>query len=123
MPTTPLREVPKRVMDKRPFRGNSVYAETAGPLYAVYSYGPHHPIAIHDPNAGWLLNADRYSVTTAKHKSYVARGLPAKYKTTNTGVLRDVIDAKGVKPLLDRYIAEGRDTAEVMPIAALLHNP
>jgi hypothetical protein len=40
----------------------------------LYSYGTHFPLAVRY-NGKMLLNADSYSVTTSKHKSYAARAL------------------------------------------------
>lgn len=37
-------------------------------VYAVFSYGFHFPLFVFDGKV-WIENADRYSVTTSKHKS------------------------------------------------------
>lgn len=52
---------------KEPDRDRSsgnVYARDG----ALYSYGPHFPLAVR-VKGGWLLNGDRYSVTTSHHQS------------------------------------------------------
>ncbi len=35
----------------------------------LYSYGSHYPLAIRQTDGTYLLNIDRYSVTTSKHRS------------------------------------------------------
>lgn len=75
--TTPLRQVPALVAAQKPFKGNSIYAERVGEFYAVFSYGRHFPIAIkrQTVNEPWIVNSERYSVTTSKHQGKVAVGI------------------------------------------------
>lgn len=46
----------------------------------LYSYGKHFPLATHlEGDDAYLLNADRYSVTTAKHQTWVQSLVRHKY--------------------------------------------
>lgn len=57
-------------------KGFNMYSEGA----VIYSYGPHFPIArfvtAKDGRRVVLFNADSYSVSTSKHKSYTWRAIP-----------------------------------------------
>lgn len=68
------------VQSQTPFDGSNTYARILPPdadclntRYVVYSYGVHFPIFIaettEDGRTDWYENADRYSVTTSKHRS------------------------------------------------------
>lgn len=55
----------------RPFQANHLFAENRdNRFYVVYSYGHHWPLWVYDrQQSRWYGNTDRYSVTTARHKS------------------------------------------------------
>jgi hypothetical protein len=59
----------KFVQERKPFKGNNLFSEQDGSLYVVYSYGHHWPLFVCDRNGLWYENADKYSVSTSKHKS------------------------------------------------------
>lgn len=41
----------------------------------IWSYGSHWPLAMWGRDGKLYMNADRYSVTTSKHRSFVINGL------------------------------------------------
>ncbi len=65
-----------------------------GGLYVVYSYGPHFPLVVWDPAAGWLHNQDHYSATTARHA--VAIGARSLGEPRSTSALIALVRAGGV---------------------------
>ncbi len=91
----PLRDVPALVRGLRPFKANSMYAERVGEFYAVFSYGPHFPMAIKrlTVDEPWLVNGGRYSVTTSKHQGKVAVGIgDAPRLSATTETLRSLLN-------------------------------
>ncbi len=52
-------------------KGNSVYFKNS----ILYSYGSHFKLAVNCKN-GFVINADKYSVSTSKHQSYTIRHSP-----------------------------------------------
>lgn len=61
---------------RRPFDASSVYARRLSLGYVVYSYGEHFPLFIFSSESGiWYVNADRYSATTSRHRSFFMRHL------------------------------------------------
>jgi hypothetical protein len=107
--------------DKRPLRASNVYVEDE----RVYSYGPHFELArpLRDKRGrvtAYLLNGERYSVTTSKHQSSVRNALrdskaPAviiPYGALDAaGVDRDSVRIVDVLP--DRYTETLRQTFEL----------
>lgn len=69
------------VRRKQAFQGSNLYAERRGGTYVVFSYGEHFPLFIHR-SGEWFENADRYSVTTARHRSYAHPHTPTEMRTT-----------------------------------------
>lgn len=60
------------VQDRKAFRNSNsqLYAVNHTPLlYAVYSYGDHWPLFVHD-GFDWYENGDKYSSTTSRHHSH-----------------------------------------------------
>ena len=68
------------VQARKDFEGSHLYARTLPPTdnclttrYVVFSYGTHFPLFIAETGADgvthWYENANRYSVTTSKHRS------------------------------------------------------
>lgn len=58
------------VSRRLPFKGSNLWGEWEGDTYVVYSYGKHFPLWVYDSAIHqWFGNADRYSVTTSKHRS------------------------------------------------------
>jgi hypothetical protein len=55
-------------------KGNNMFIEGN----TIYSYGRHFPIAHRLPSGLYLINKDKYSVSTGKHQSYVKRNIPEK---------------------------------------------
>jgi hypothetical protein len=59
-----------KVQLRQPFKGSNLWGEWVGSVYAVYSYGRHFPLWVYDPETEqWFGNADRYSVSTSKHRT------------------------------------------------------
>ena len=56
------------VQSRRPFKASNLYAEQVRGAYVVYSYGPHWPLFAYI-NGQWYENADRRSVSTARHRT------------------------------------------------------
>lgn len=61
------------VQEHEPFRGSNTFAEQRHlggeePAYIVFSYGYHWPLFIYT-GGKWYENADRYSVSTSKHRN------------------------------------------------------
>jgi hypothetical protein len=56
------------IQRQQPFKSGNVYAEVHHGLYAVFSYGPHFPMAVKSEQ-GWLINKDRYSPSTTIQQS------------------------------------------------------
>jgi len=57
------------VQNRKEFQGSNTFSVSWKGMYIVYSYGMHFPLFVYDPAIGWFENADRYSVTTSKHRS------------------------------------------------------
>lgn len=78
------------VQSLKPFKGNNTFGEIIGKAYAVFSYGHHWPLFV-NVNGQWYENADRYSVTTSKHRSQ----LHPLTNTTKIGVndIKNLIEA------------------------------
>lgn len=55
--------------------GRTVFTSYDG--QTIYSYGHHFPMATRITPELFLVNPNRYSVTTAKHQSYVFRAIPS----------------------------------------------
>ena len=56
------------VQNRQTFTGNNTFGEHVGNAYVVYSYGYHWPLFVY-VDGQWYENADRYSVSTSKHRS------------------------------------------------------
>lgn len=52
-------------------KGSNMYIDGA----VLYSYGRHWPLAIRRPDGAVFVNADRYSVTTSRHRTYAVAAL------------------------------------------------
>ena len=68
------------VKGARKGKAASVYIEGD----TIYSYGRHFPLAVRTAN-GFLVNKDKYSVTTSKQQGYLKYellGLPVAFGTT-----------------------------------------
>jgi len=58
------------VVARLPFQGSNLWGEWVDVVYVVYSYGKHFPLWVYDPETEqWFGNADRYSVSTSKHRT------------------------------------------------------
>jgi hypothetical protein len=58
------------VSRRLPFKGSNLWGDWEGDIYVVYSYGTHFPLWVYDPSVHqWFGNADRYSVSTSKHRT------------------------------------------------------
>lgn len=68
----------QKLPERQPFKNStgSLYGKTEQPgLYVVYSYGPHWPLAVWTQDTGWMLNEDKTSPTTTRHRADVAKCL------------------------------------------------
>ena len=64
--------ISQKLQNREPFRGNSLWAELGSDgVYRVWSYST--KIAIAFPDGQRELDRQRYSVTTSKHQSLIAR--------------------------------------------------
>jgi hypothetical protein len=90
-----LKQVPDAVQSKTVFQCNkSLFSEQIGKAYVVYSYGKHFPVALFK-DGQWWLNTDRYSPTTSRHQSTVARGIYGAGQpdlAMNTAQLKELIN-------------------------------
>jgi len=65
-----------RVQNKESFQGSNLFGQWMTKRdqpysrYVVYSYGYHWPLFVYE-NGVWYENADKFSVTTSKHRSQV----------------------------------------------------
>jgi len=50
------------------------FSEREGSLLVCYSYGRHFPMAIRLPDA-FVVNRDKYSITTSKHQTGLLRAI------------------------------------------------
>lgn len=71
-----LKELPKFVADLKPFKGNSVRAESWTDTYWVYSYST----LMLEIRGGLITYLDnrKYSVTTSKHQGRIAQGIAGR---------------------------------------------
>ena len=78
MPRITNNEIPRHVAQLEPFsnRHDSVFANDDAAKYVVYSYGDHFPMAMFDKDVGkWIVNEDKFSITTSRHQSLVRQGI------------------------------------------------
>lgn len=101
-------------------RSLNVFAGREGGKDAVFSYGYHFPMAVlmpdgDEPRGWWLVNGDRYSITTNRHQTSVrsalkGTGLPMVIipfsALREAGIEKNAI--KRVEVLPDRYTWEPR---------------
>jgi hypothetical protein len=66
-------------------RSNSMFIEDD----VVYSYGHHFPIAVRRRRGEYDFNEDRYSNTTARHKSHIRNALSGNtiFSSNTSGLL------------------------------------
>jgi hypothetical protein len=86
------------VQAKKEFKGNNTFSvEYPGRgVYAVYSYGFHWPLFA-NVKGQWFANADKYSVSTSKHRSQLYP-LGENVIEVSKNVLVEIIDS-GELPL------------------------
>ena len=77
------------------FTGSNMFSEWVTPtLYAVYSYGYHFPMHVYDAVAeAWIINCDKYSVSTSRQQSQT-RPNNVRYALT-TNALKELINLGG----------------------------
>jgi hypothetical protein len=68
MMKTPNTKARSFVQSKQPFEGSNLFAKQVDDRYVVYSYGFHWPLFIYTHDK-WFENEDKFSKTTAKHKT------------------------------------------------------
>jgi hypothetical protein len=69
------------------------FSEREGSLLVCYSYGRHFPMAIKLPDA-FVLNRDKYSITTSKHQTGLLRAISGgRILTRTTKEIKAIIDA------------------------------
>ena len=66
-------EVAKRAVRNHASRtGSNFYSDWRQRFFAIYSYGPHHPLAYFDRiRSGWVVNRDTLTSSTDRHKQLV----------------------------------------------------
>lgn len=91
----------QHVQNRQPFTGNHTFGERVGNVgdqtYAVYSYGYHWPLFVH-VDGQWYENADRYSVTTSKHRSQLHPLCDTHLVRVND--LKDMIESRYGNPVV-----------------------
>ena len=87
---TPNCNAVRYVTRRIPFVGSHLYSAVIGGRYTVFSYGAHWPLYVHDPEQGWLENADEYSPTTGRHRTQ-ARPIDCPTVLTSVGMLRGLL--------------------------------
>lgn len=72
-------DIPNAVARRQEFIGSNIYGtwfDATNPVFVVYSYGEHFPIAAYVDNLGrWFSHYDKYSSSTSRHQSRVHRGV------------------------------------------------
>jgi len=94
---TTRKQVPALVSSHSVFNANgTLFAKIVGDFYAVFSYGDHFPIAIRRRSVDepWLVNEDKYSVTTSHHQNIVREGIE------QSGLPRLACSTRNLKALL-----------------------
>ena len=72
-----------RIQARLPFKGSNMFGESVGTsAYAVYSYGYHFPMAVHDGER-WWTNEGSYSPTTGRHQSIVRQAVQGEAVCTH----------------------------------------
>ena len=72
----------------------------------IYSYGYHFPLAIRLDNNIFILNEDRYSNSTARHKSLIKRAVGTNQSYfLGTNVLKQII-SEGFTTLKEIMVAK-----------------
>ena len=103
-PRIPNREAKTYVARRTPFMGSNLYAVHQGDLYVVYSYGRHFPLAVYDSDTAlWYGNSDKYSRSTARHKSHC--GHPGEANPHTTSQLINIVMAGGYINAVDCRLA------------------
>jgi hypothetical protein len=76
---------------RQPFKGHQMYGEyhPMSGHYAVYSYGEHFPMYVHN-GSEWHGNSDKYSPTTSKQQNQAKPDAEIHY--TNTEGLKHMLD-------------------------------
>lgn len=62
------RDARQYVQRRVAFEGSNLYGTEVGGRYIVYSYGTHWPLFIW--SGQWYENADKYSSSTSRHRTY-----------------------------------------------------
>lgn len=97
METKPIRttnnKCRKYVQSRALFQGSNLFSVIKGRLYIVYSYGEHWPLFVHDGRTGvWYENQDKYSQSTAKHRSQTHPYTPTQ--SMSCGALRVMVETE-----------------------------
>jgi len=83
------------IKNKEAFKGSNFYAKDVNYFYLVYSYRDSYPIAAYNFNtAQWLINEDKFSVSTSRHQFYVRQALSLEWSDVikvSTQQLLDVL--------------------------------
>lgn len=101
------RDARRSVNRRQEFQGSNLWAQYQGHLgveellYVVYSYGTHFPLLVFDAGSRqWFNNVDRYSNTTARHRSNC--GIPPGSQGKDTVWLQSLIEAGSVLEAVSR---------------------
>lgn len=100
-----------QVIESWYFKENEGMETSNGSLYhmknELYSYGNHYLLATKLNNGGYLVNTDRYSSTTNKHRCYTKRVLRfAKTVNVSMSALFNILGNKDLQKLSDMEIVE-----------------
>lgn len=62
-------DLPALIRRREIFKAGNVFSEVRNGIYAAYSYGHHFPLAVYTEDGRWLVNTDKYSVSTTIQQS------------------------------------------------------
>lgn len=107
------------IQSHTPFEGSNLFAThitTYGKQkrYVVYSYGTHFPLFIYDESTDtWFENGDKYSPTTARHRSQ-AHPQPTKGTILLSTQWMKTLADRGFMALAKARILGGHNATENM---------
>ena len=95
------------VSRRLPFKGSNLWGEWVDGVYVVFSYGKHFPLWVYDAETEqWFGNADRYSVSTSKHRTQ-SQPLQATIKWFDTETMQRLRDGGYRRMATDRVLFGG----------------
>lgn len=88
-------------------------------LDAVYSYGKHFPLAVRLESGKFLVNGDKYSVTTSQHQSELFSIVPNSRRVeVSFSALREIDDSIGTTGWHSGYLIENIGKIKIVDYTA-----